>query len=125
MKEIISTSNAPAAIGPYSQAVAANGFVFTSGQLGIVPQTGELAGDGVEAQAKQAFENLKAVLEEAGTSLEKVLKTTCFLSDMADFVAFNKVYESYITSDFPARSCFAVKTLPKNAACEIEAIAIK
>lgn len=124
MKKIINTDKAPAAIGPYSQAVVAQGLVFTSGQLGIDTKTGNFAGEGVEQQAKQAFENLKAVLEEADSSLDKIIKTTCFLSDMDDFAEFNKVYESYITTDFPARSCFAVKTLPKNAMCEIEAVAV-
>ena len=120
--EKVHTNNAPAAIGPYSQAMKVGNFLFTSGQIPIVPATGEIVEGGIEAQAKQACENLKAVAEAAGTSLEKVVKTTCFLAEMSDFVAFNQVYGEYFTEK-PARSCVAVKTLPKNVLCEIEMIA--
>ena len=120
----IHTEKAPAAIGPYSQAMEANGFIFTSGQIPIVPETGELVTGDVKAQTKQICENLKAVLTAAGTSLEKVIKTTCFLADMNDFAAFNAVYAEYFTGK-PARSCVAVKTLPKNVLAEIEVIAEK
>ncbi len=122
-KRIVSTNNAPAAIGPYSQAVAANGFVFCSGQLPIDPATGELASGGAAGQAEQALKNLAAVLEAAGTSLSGVLKTTCFLADMADFAAFNAVYAKYFSADFPARSTFQVAALPKGARVEVEAVA--
>lgn len=123
MKKIY-TENAPAAIGPYSQAMEVNGLVFTSGQIPIDPETGEVVSGGIEAQTKQICENLKAVLGAAGTSLQKVIKTTCFLSDMNDFAAFNGVYAEYFTEK-PARSCVAVKTLPKNVLAEIEVIAEK
>ena len=122
MAEIISSSNAPAAIGPYSQALKTGNLLFTSGQLGMVPATGELAEGGIQAQAEQAIQNLGAILAQAGTSFEKVVKTTCFLADMGDFAAFNEVYAKYFTGK-PARSCFAVKALPKGGLCEIEAIA--
>jgi len=120
--KVTSTPNAPAAIGPYSQAVAANGFLFTSGQIALVPETGEIAGDTIEVQAARCCENLKAVLEANGLSFEDVIKTTCFLADMGNFAAFNAVYAEYFVSK-PARSCVAVKTLPKNVLCEIELIA--
>ena len=120
--KVTSTPNAPAAIGPYSQAVAANGFLFTSGQIALVPETGEIAGDTIAVQATRCCENLKAVLEANGLGFEDVIKTTCFLADMGDFAAFNEVYGSYFVSK-PARSCVAVKTLPKNVLCEIELIA--
>ena len=120
--EKVHTNNAPAAIGPYSQAMKVGNLLFTSGQIPIVPATGEIIEGGIEAQAKQACENLKAVAEAAGTSLEKVVKTTCFLAEMSDFAAFNQVYGEYFTEK-PARSCVAVKTLPKNVLCEIEMIA--
>ena len=119
----ISTENAPAAIGPYCQAMAVNGMLFTSGQLGLDPKTGEFAGDDVTAQADQALKNLGAILKEAGTDYDKIVKTTCFLADMADFAAFNEVYAKYITNT-PARSCVAVKTLPKGGLVEVEAIAV-
>ena len=119
----ISTSKAPAAIGPYSQAISTGSMLYTSGQLGITPENGELEGADVTAQAEQAMKNLGAVLEEAGTNFDNIVKTTCFLADMADFAAFNAVYSKYITSA-PARSCVAVKTLPKNALVEVEAIAV-
>lgn len=118
----IETETAPAAIGPYSQAMVYGGLVYTSGQIPVVPETGNVVGDSIEAQAEQSCKNVGAVLAAAGTSYEHVIKTTCFLSDMNDFAAFNAVYEKYFVSK-PARSCVAVKTLPKNVKCEIEAIA--
>ena len=121
MKKVY-TDKAPAAIGPYSQAMIANGFLYTSGQIGVIPATGEFAGDDIATQAAQVCENLKVVLEAAGASFENVVKTMCFLSDMADFAAFNAVYEKYFVSK-PARSCVAIKQLPKNALCEVELIA--
>ena len=114
---------APAAIGPYSQAVKANGMVFTSGQIALVPETGAVVEGGIREQTTRICENLEAVLAAAGSSLEKVVKTTCFLADMADFAAFNEVYGSYFTGK-PARSCVAVRTLPKNVLAEIEVIAL-
>lgn len=120
----IHTNNAPAAIGPYSQAIETNGLIFTSGQIPIDPTTGEINGSNVEEQTERICENLKAVLEAAGVSLSNVVKTTCFLADMSDFAAFNAVYAKYFTQN-PARSCVAVKTLPKNVLAEIEAIAVK
>ena len=119
----ISTEKAPAAIGPYSQAISTGTMLYTSGQLGINPANGELEGSDVTAQAEQAMKNLGAVLEEAGTSFDNIVKTTCFLADMTDFAAFNAVYSKYITTA-PARSCVAVKTLPKNALVEVEAVAV-
>jgi len=118
----IETSNAPGAIGPYSQGYCANGFVFTSGQIPVDPATGNIP-KGIEAQAEQSCKNVVAILEAAGSTAEKVIKTTCFLADMNDFTAFNQVYARYFTAK-PARSCVAVKTLPKNVLCEIEAIAL-
>lgn len=124
-KEILKTTQAPAAIGPYSQGIAADNFVFVSGQLPINPATGEMP-EGIQAQAKASLENVKAILEAAGTSLDKVVKTTCFLSNIADFVAFNEVYAEYFpASNAPARSAFAVAALPKGALVEIEAIAVR
>ncbi|MEF2805391.1 MAG: RidA family protein [Massilistercora timonensis] len=119
--KVVATKNAPAALGPYSQGYVHGGIFYSAGQLGLDPVSGELA-EGIEGQADQACRNVGAVLEEAGTSFDKVLKTTCFLADMGDFAAFNEVYAKYFTSK-PARSCVAVKTLPKNALCEIEVIA--
>lgn len=121
MKKVY-TSNAPEAIGPYSQAIICGNMLFTSGQIPINPATGEVEAEGITDQATQVMKNLSAVLAEAGTSFEKVVKTTCFLSDMADFAAFNAVYAEYFTSK-PARSCVAVKTLPKNVLVEVEVIA--
>ena len=118
----IQTSNAPAAIGPYSQAIVTGNLVFTSGQIPLDPATGEVVAGAIEEQTKRICENLKAVLESAGTSLQNVVKTTCFLADMRDFAAFNAVYATYFTEK-PARSCIAVKTRPKNVLAEIEAIA--
>ena len=123
MLKKISTDKAPAAIGPYSQASMANGFLFTSGQIPINPATGNVDAEGITAQAEQVMINLKAVLEEAGTSFDNVVKTTCFIADMGDFAAFNEVYAKYITSA-PARSCVAVKALPKGVLCEVEAVAV-
>ena len=122
-KTVISTSGAPAAIGPYSQGWTVGELVFTSGQIPVDPATGA-APEGIAAQAEQSCKNVAAILEAAGTSLEAVVKTTCFLADMGDFGAFNEVYAKYFTSK-PARSCVAVKELPKGVLCEIEAIAIK
>ena len=121
--KVIETKNVPAAIGPYSQGYVAGDFVFTSGQIGVDPATGE-APEGIEAQAELSCKNVAAVLEAGGSDLTKVIKTTCFIADMGDFAAFNKVYEKYFTGK-PARSCVAVKTLPKNLLCEIEAVAEK
>lgn len=121
MKEI-STDKAPAAIGPYSQAMVVNNLVYTSGQIPINPATGEVEAVGIEAQTEQVMKNLGAVLEAAGSSYEKAVKTTCFLADMNDFAAFNGVYAKYFTGK-PARSCVAVKTLPKGVLCEVEVIA--
>ena len=123
MLKKISTDKAPAAIGPYSQAIMANGFLFTSGQIPINPATGNVDAEGITAQAEQVMINLKAVLEEAGTSFDNVVKTTCFIADIGDFAAFNEVYAKYITSA-PARSCVAVKALPKGVLCEVEAVAV-
>ena len=120
--EIVSTKNAPGAIGPYSQAIILNGVVYTSGQVPLSPETGEVVGTTIEEQAEQVMKNLGAVLEAAGSSYEKPVKTTCFLADMNDFAAFNEVYGKYFTGK-PARSCVAVKTLPKNVLCEVEAVA--
>ncbi|AIF52192.1 RidA family protein [Pelosinus sp. UFO1] len=120
---VINTTNAPGAIGPYSQGYEANGFVFSSGQIPVDPVTGSVP-EGIKAQAEQSSKNVGAILKAAGSSYEKVLKTTCFLADMADFAAFNEVYAKYFISK-PSRSCVAVKELPKGVLCEIEAIAIK
>ena len=116
------TSAAPEAIGPYSQAIICGNMLFTSGQIPINPATGNVEAEDITAQATQVMKNLSAVLAEARTSFEKVVKTTCFLSDMGDFAAFNAVYAEYFTSK-PARSCVAVKTLPKNVLVEVEVIA--
>ena len=124
MMNKISTDKAPAAIGPYSQGMIFGDMVFTSGQIPVDPATGEVAGTEIETQAEQSCKNVGAVLEAAGSSYDKVIKTTCFLADMADFAVFNSVYEQYFVSK-PARSCVAVKTLPKGLLCEIEAIAEK
>lgn len=120
--KVVYTDKAPAAIGPYSQAIILNGVLFTSGQIPVDPATGEISGDTIEAQAEQVMKNLGEVLKEAGTSFEKAVKTTCFLADMGDFAKFNEVYAKYFVSK-PARSCVAVKTLPKNVLCEVEVIA--
>ena len=121
MLKKVYTSNAPEAIGPYSQAIICGNMLFTSGQIPINPATGNVEAEGITDQATQVMKNLAAVLAEAGTSFDKVVKTTCFLSDMGDFAAFNAVYAEYFTSK-PARSCVAVKTLPKNVLVEVEVI---
>ncbi len=123
MRKTVSTPNAPAAIGPYSQAILCGNMLYTSGQIPLDPATGAVVGDGIREQAEQVMKNLGAVLTAAGTSFGNAVKTTCFLSDMADFVAFNEVYAAYFTSN-PARSCVAVKTLPKGVLVEVEVIAL-
>lgn len=120
--EYVSTSNAPNAIGPYSQAVKANGLLFTSGQIAINPATNTVEATTIEEQTTQVCENLKAVVESAGTDMSKVVKTVCFLADINDFASFNEIYGKYFTSK-PARSCVAVKDLPKGVLCEVELIA--
>lgn len=125
MKKVISTTNAPAAIGPYSQAVEFDNMLITSGQLGLDPKAGAFVEGGVTEQTEQVFRNLKAILDEAGYTFDHVIKTTCFLADMADFAAMNAVYEKNFSGAFPARSAVAVKTLPKNGLIEIEVIARK
>ena len=122
-KKVIATTNAPGAIGPYSQAWAVGDFVFASGQIPVNPATGEIP-EGLAAQTEQSCKNVAAIMEAAGVGMENVVKTTCFLADIADFVAFNEVYAKYFTSK-PARSCVAVKDLPKGVLCEVEAIAAK
>ncbi|MDY5997226.1 MAG: RidA family protein [Erysipelotrichaceae bacterium] len=125
MKEVISTTNAPAAIGPYSQGISNSGkLLFISGQIPVDPSTGNIEAVTIEEQAKQSLINLGAILKQANATYDDVVKTTCFIADMNDFAAFNKVYSQYFTNNCPARSCVAVKQLPKNALCEIEAIAI-
>ena len=125
MKKQISTNNAPAAIGPYSQAIEANGMVFVSGQLPVNPATGEFTEGGIKELTYQSLTNMKNILAEVGLTMENVVKTTVFLADMADFAAMNEVYASFFTGVAPARSAVAVKTLPKNALVEIECIAVK
>ena len=120
--KVIETSKAPGAIGPYSQGYTANGMVFTSGQIPVIPETGAIP-EGISAQAEQSCRNVGAILEAAGSGYEKVVKTTCFLADMGDFAAFNEVYAKYFTSR-PARSCVAVRELPKGVLCEVEAVAV-
>ena len=124
MKKIIATKNAPAAIGPYSQAVLAGNMLFASGQLGLDPATGQFPEGGVKEQTAQAFKNVKAILTEAGLTMDNVVKTTVFLADMGDFAAMNEVYAAQFEGTFPARSAVAVKTLPKNALVEVEVIAV-
>ena len=123
MLKKVYTKNAPEAIGPYSQAIICGNMLFTSGQVPINPATGNVETEGITDQATQVMKNLAAVLEEAGTKFENVVKTTCFLADMGDFAAFNAVYAQYFTSN-PARSCVAVKTLPKNVLVEVEVVAV-
>lgn len=125
MKKVINTMDAPAAIGPYSQAIEANGMVFISGQLPVDPATGEFVEGGITEQTTQSFKNIKAILAEAGLTTDNIVKTTVFLSDMALFAEMNAVYAQQFGETFPARSAFAVRTLPKNALVEIEAIAVK
>ena len=119
----IYTSNAPAAIGPYSQAIQVGNLLFASGQVPLSPQTGQVVGSSITEQAEQVMRNIGAILTEAGTDFTHVVKTTCFLADMADFAAFNQVYAQYFTGK-PARSCVAVKSLPKDVLCEVEVIAV-
>ena len=123
MLKKIYTKNAPEAIGPYSQAIQYDKLLFSSGQIPVDPENGEIVAGGIAAQAEQVMKNIGAILEKAGTEYASVLKTTCFLSDMNDFAAFNEVYAQYFTEK-PARSCVAVKTLPKNVLCEVEVIAV-
>jgi 2-iminobutanoate/2-iminopropanoate deaminase len=125
MKKVISTSNAPAAIGPYSQAIEANGTVYVSGQLGIDPATGNFAEGGAVAQARQSLTNISNILKEAGLSMKNVVKVTVLLADINDFAAVNEIYKDFFEAPFPARSAFAVAALPKGAKIEIEAIAVK
>lgn len=121
--KLVSTEKAPKALGPYSQGYVHGGILYSAGQIAINPATDTVEADTIEGQADQVCKNIGAILEEAGTSFDKVLKTTCFLADMGDFAAFNEVYAKYFTSK-PARSCVAVKTLPKNLLCEIEVTAV-
>ncbi len=121
--EKISTQKAPQAIGPYSQAIKANGMVFASGQIAINPTTGEMVEGGIEEQTRQVFSNIKSLLEAAGTSMDNVVKTTVLLADIADFTTVNGIYAQYFTEPYPARSAFAVKALPKGALIEVEVIA--
>lgn len=125
MKKQLSTTNAPVAIGPYSQGVDVNGHVFVSGQLPVDPKTGETAEGGIKGQTLQIFKNIEAILKEADMTLDNVVKTTVFLTDMADFADMNEVYATQFSGTYPARSAFAVKGLPKNAAIEIEVIAMR
>lgn len=121
--KVISTSKAPAAIGPYSQGIVAGDFFFASGQIAIIPETGEIAENNIVAQAEQVMKNIGHLLLAAGASYDNVVKTSCFLADMEDFAKFNEVYGNYFVNTKPARSCVAVKTLPKNVLCEVEVIA--
>ena len=123
MKQVINTNEAPGAIGPYSQAIKANGFLFVSGQLPVVPATGQFAEGGVSGQTRQSLENVKTILAAAGCTLDDVVKTTVFIKDMNDFGAVNTAYAEYFTQDCPARACFEVARLPKDALVEIEVIA--
>ncbi len=125
MKKIISTPNAPAAIGPYNQAILVDNTLYCSGQLGIDPKTGEFAEGGITAQTEQSFANMKAILAEAGMELSDIVKTTVLMADMAHFAEMNEVYAREFGETFPARSAFAVRTLPKNGLVEIEFVAIK
>ena len=124
MKKVISTTNAPAAIGPYSQAIEANGFVFASGQIPVNPETGEIP-EGIDAQAEQVMKNVKNLLEAAGTSVDQVVKTGVFIKNMDDFATINGIYAKYFAKDCPARSCVEVARLPKDVLLEMEAIAVK
>ena len=123
MKKVIATTNAPAAIGPYSQAIEYNGMVYAAGQIPGNPATGEGESDNIEGQADQSLKNVGAILKEAGLDYSDVIKTTCFLADIADFAKFNEVYSRYFKEEAPARSCVAVKDLPKGVLCEVEVIA--
>lgn len=123
-RKIISTDKAPAAIGPYSQAVEVNGLIYTSGMIPVIPATGEIV-EGIEAQARQALTNVKSLLEAAGSSMDKVIKTTVFIKDMNDFARVNEVYAGFFKGDYPARSCVEVARLPKDVLIEMEAVALK
>ena len=123
MKKVIATTTAPAAIGPYSQAIEYNGMVYASGQIPVNPATGEVESDNIEGQADQSLKNVGAILKEAGLDYSNVIKTTCVLADIADFAKFNEVYSRYFKEEAPARSCVAVKDLPKGVLCEVEVIA--
>lgn len=125
MKSVISTTNAPKAIGPYSQAIKANGFIFCSGQIGVDPVTGTLVSGGIQEQTQRALSNLKLVLEAAGSSLEKVVKTTCYLKNISDFAVFNEVYGSFFDENPPARETVEVARLPKDALIEVSAVAME
>lgn len=125
MKKIIATTGAPAAIGPYSQAVEVNGTIFVSGQIPIDPTTGEFVSGGIKEQTQQSFKNIKAILTEAGLTTDNIVKTTVLLADIADFAAMNEVYATQFSGTFPARSAFAAKALPKGALVEIEVIAVR
>lgn len=124
MKKVIATSKAPGAIGPYSQAIIAGTMIYTSGQLPIDPETGEMVANDITHQTRMCLKNVKAILEEAGSNMDKIVKTTVFLSDMANFVKMNEVYKEFFSGDFPARSAFQVARLPKDALVEIEVVAI-
>ena len=123
MIEKITTENAPKAIGPYSQAIKFQNLIYTSGQIAVDPESGEMVGDNITVQAEQVIKNIISILEAADSKADNIIKTTCFLADIADFAKFNEVYSKYITS-YPARSCVAVKNLPKNALVEIEVVAV-
>ncbi len=123
-KTVIATDKAPAAIGPYSQAIEVNGMIYTSGMIPVIPATGEIV-EGIDAQAKQALTNVKNLLESAGSGMDKVVKTTVFIKDMNDFAAVNSVYATFFTGAFPARSCVEVARLPKDVLIEVEAVALK
>lgn len=125
MKEVIETSKAPAAIGPYSQGIEANELVFVSGQLPVNPESNQIEASDIKGQAKQSLINVGEVLKAKGLSYESVVKTTCFIKEMSDFASFNEVYSEYFKGECPARSCVAVKELPKGALCEVEVIAVK
>lgn len=125
MVKTLHTDKAPAAVGPYSQATEVNGFIFTSGQIPLIPETGELVSDDIKKATARSLDNIKAILEEAGSSMEKVLKVNIYLDDVNDFAAVNEVYAEYFTEHKPARSCVEVANLPKKALIEIEAIAVK
>lgn len=124
MKNVISTKNAPAAIGPYSQAIEVNGIIYTSGMIPVIPETGEIV-EGIEEQARQALTNVKNLLESQGSSMDKIIKTSVFIKDMNDFGKINEIYATFFQGDFPARSCVEVARLPKDVKIEIEAIALK
>ena len=121
--KVISTDKAPAAIGPYSQGIVAGDFFYASGQIAIIPETGQIAENTIEAQTRQVMKNVGALLDAVGVDYSKVVKTGCFLADMGDFAAFNEIYAEYFSEHKPARSCVAVKTLPKNVLCEVEIVA--